>query len=52
MREVVHVPLGARAYNVLIGPGLLAEAGALIAPLLARRRVAIVTDDRVAGLHL
>ncbi|MEL6464489.1 MAG: 3-dehydroquinate synthase [Pseudomonadota bacterium] len=52
MREVVHVPLGPRAYNVLIGPGLLAEAGALIAPLLARRRVAIVTDDRVADLHL
>ncbi|WP_299545944.1 3-dehydroquinate synthase [uncultured Tateyamaria sp.] len=52
MRETVHVPLGDRAYDVLIGPGLLAEAGALIAPLLPRRRVAIVTETRVAALHL
>ncbi|QBX34754.1 3-dehydroquinate synthase [Paracoccus liaowanqingii] len=48
----VHVPLGARAYDVRIGAGLLAGAGAQIAPLLARPRVAIVTDATVAGLHL
>ena len=52
MRETVHVPLGARAYDVLIGPGLIAESGALIAPILPRPRVAIVTETRVAGLHL
>jgi len=52
MRETVHVPLGDRAYDVLIGPGLLAEAGALIAPMLPRLRVAIVTETRVAALHL
>lgn len=52
MRETVHVPLGDRAYDVLIGPGLLAEAGALILPLLPRPRVAIVTETRVAALHL
>lgn len=52
MRETVHVPLGARAYDVVIGPGLLAEAGALIAPLLPRPRVAIVTETRVAAAHL
>lgn len=52
MRETVHVPLGDRAYDVLIGPGLLAEAGALISPLLPRPRVAIVTETRVAALHL
>ncbi|MEL7279452.1 MAG: 3-dehydroquinate synthase [Pseudomonadota bacterium] len=50
--EQVHVPLGDRAYDVLIGPGLLEQAGALIAPLLSRPRVAIVTDERVAALHL
>lgn len=52
MRECVHVPLGSRAYDVLIGPGLLAEAGALIDPLLPRPRVAVVTEERVASLHL
>jgi 3-dehydroquinate synthase len=52
LRETVHVELGARAYDVEIGPGLLAEAGARIAPLLARPNVAIVTDETVAGLHL
>ena len=50
--EKVHVPLGDRAYDVLIGPGLLAQAGALIGPLLSRPRVAIVTDAQVGALHL
>ncbi|MCZ0962980.1 3-dehydroquinate synthase [Paracoccus benzoatiresistens] len=48
----VHVPLGARAYDVRIGTGLIDHAGAEIAPLLRRPRVAIVTDETVAGLHL
>lgn len=48
----VHVPLGARAYDVVIGQGLLAQAGALIAPLLARKQVAVLTETRVARLHL
>ena len=52
MRETVHVPLGDRAYDVVIGPGLLAEAGALIAPLLPRPRVVVVTETRVADTHL
>lgn len=52
MRDVVHVPLGDRAYDVVIGPGLLAESGALIAPFLPRPRVAVVTETRVASFHL
>ena len=52
MTETVHVALGARSYDVRIGQGLLARAGAEIAPLLKRPRVAIVTDETVAGLHL
>ncbi|MBU3030837.1 3-dehydroquinate synthase [Paracoccus marinaquae] len=48
----VHVPLGDRAYDVRIGAGLIDRAGAEIAPLLRRPRVAIVTDETVAGLHL
>ncbi|PZO67882.1 MAG: 3-dehydroquinate synthase [Paracoccus denitrificans] len=49
---VVRVPLDDRAYDVRIGPGLLGRAGALIAPLLHRPRVAIITDANVADLHL
>ena len=48
----VPVALGARSYEVRIGPGLIDRAGAEIAPLLKRRRAAIVTDDTVAPLHL
>ena len=52
MREKVSVALGERAYEVVIGPDLIAGAGALVAPLLARPRVVVLTDETVAGLHL
>lgn len=52
MTRTVHVPLGDRAYDVRIGEGLIARAGTEIAPFLARPRVAIVTDENVAPLHL
>ncbi len=52
MTETVPVALGARSYDIHIGPGLLARAGALVGPLLARPFVAIVTEERVAALHL
>ena len=52
MRETVHVGLEGRAYDVVIGPDLLAEAGALIAPLLRRKRVVVVSDETVAAQHL
>jgi shikimate kinase/3-dehydroquinate synthase len=40
------------SYDVIIGRGLLAQAGSYIAPVLASRRCVVVTDDTVAGLHL
>nr|WP_119840251.1 3-dehydroquinate synthase [Pseudooceanicola algae] len=52
MRETLRVSLGERSYEILIGPGLLAEAGAHIAPFLRRKRVAVLTDETVADLHL
>lgn len=52
MREIVNVALPGRAYDVVIGPDLLQEAGALIAPLLGRPHVTVITDETVAGLHL
>ncbi len=51
-RETLRVALGARSYAIVVGAGLLAEAGELIGPLLHRRRVVIVTDATVAALHL
>lgn len=52
MVERVHVALPGREYDVQIGPGLLGQAGNYIAPLLRRPRVAVISDETVAGLHL
>ncbi len=46
------VGLGERSYNIDIGPGLIASAGPLIAAHLSRPRVAVITDENVAHLHL
>ncbi len=42
---------GGRSYEVVVGEGLLARAGALLAPVLPSRRVAVVSDAAVAALH-
>jgi len=51
-RETVRVALGARSYDVVIGAGLIADAGAELAAVLPGRNVAVVTDTNVAELHL
>jgi 3-dehydroquinate synthase len=51
MIRTIPVGLGERAYEVLIGPGLLAQAGQRMAPLLKRRRTAVVSDTTVWRLH-
>lgn len=48
----VKVRLGERSHEVRIGDKLLDGAGTEIGPFLARPRVAVVTDDTVAKLHL
>ena len=48
----VSVDLGPRSYDVIVGRGLLAGAGAEIAARLPGARAAIVTDETVASLHL
>ncbi|WP_276714558.1 3-dehydroquinate synthase [Pseudooceanicola nitratireducens] len=50
--QTVHVALGDRSYDIQIGEGLLAQSGRWIAPLLARTRVAVLTDENVAAQHL
>ena len=50
--DVVKVALGARSYEVRIAPGLIGQVGAQIAPLLHRKKVAVITDETVAATHL
>ncbi|AHF85887.1 3-dehydroquinate synthase [Rhizobium leguminosarum bv. trifolii WSM1689] len=50
--RTVHVPLGERAYDILIGPGLIVRAGAEIASRLKGRKAAVITDENVAPLYL
>jgi 3-dehydroquinate synthase len=51
MSRTVPVGLGARAYEVVVGPGVLDQAGSRLLPLLKNRRVAVVTDETVWRLH-
>jgi 3-dehydroquinate synthase len=48
----LRVDLGDRSYDILVGSGLLDDAGAHLAPLLPQPRVIIVTDVNVAPLYL
>jgi len=47
----VRVTLPTAEYEVHIGPGLLASAGNLIAPLVKPRLACIITDETVAAFH-
>jgi 3-dehydroquinate synthase len=49
---VVPVALGARAYEIIIGRGLLVHLGAGVKALRPSARCAILTDETVAGHHL
>ncbi|MGE0852507.1 MAG: 3-dehydroquinate synthase [Hyphomicrobiaceae bacterium] len=48
----IRVALGERAYDVLIGPGLAAQAADLIAARLGAGKCGIVTDANVAACQL
>lgn len=48
----VEVGLGDRAYDILIGSGLLSRAGAEISRRLPGTRAAVITDANVAAAHL
>ena len=46
--STVSVDLGPRSYDIVVGGGVLKDAGELIAPLLAEPRVVVITDGNVA----
>ncbi len=48
----LSLALSAASYDVVVGDGLVARAGALLAPVLPQKRAVIVTDAQVAALHL
>ena len=48
----VTVELGERAYEIIIGSGVLARAATHIAPLLPRPKLAIVADANLADNNL
>jgi 3-dehydroquinate synthase len=50
--ETVKVALGERGYDILIGSGLIGQAGAAIASRLPGIRAAVVTDENLAAHHL
>jgi 3-dehydroquinate synthase len=50
--ERLRVDLGGRAYDIVVGAGLLASAGKEIAGLKRAKRTFIVADDHTAQLHL
>ncbi|MEM9377165.1 MAG: 3-dehydroquinate synthase [Pseudomonadota bacterium] len=47
----VRVALDARSYDILIGAGLLADAGRYVTPLLKQKRVFVISDETVWALH-
>ena len=49
---VVQVALGARAYDIVIGRGLLSSLGTRIKALRPGARLALVSDENVARHHL
>ncbi|HEY8572105.1 3-dehydroquinate synthase [Phenylobacterium sp.] len=51
MSRTIPVGLGARAYEVVVGAGLLEDAGARLKPFLKTRRAAVVSDETVWALH-
>ena len=48
---IVEVPLGDRAYQAHVGPGLLDQLGKMLAPLGLRKRCVVITDSTVGPLY-
>lgn len=50
--DTLHLDLGSRSYDIRIGLGLIDNVVCEIGDLLVRPKVAIITDETVAALHL
>lgn len=45
--SILSVDLGQRSYDIVVGEGLLQQAGVLIHPLLVRPRTILITDENI-----
>lgn len=50
--ETLTLDLGPRSYDILTGPGLLGRLSELLLPDILAGRIAVITDETVARLHL
>ena len=48
----LRVDTASRAYEIIIGEGLIGDAAHYLEPVMSGRRVAVVSDENVAGHHL
>ncbi|MCL6503849.1 MAG: 3-dehydroquinate synthase [Pirellulales bacterium] len=51
VRRVVKVPLGERSYSILIGAGLLKQAGEWVRTVTPTDHVVVITDSHVSELY-
>jgi len=49
--KIVSVGLGARSYNIHIGPNLIENAAYYIAPFVTGRKIIIISDETVGALY-
>ncbi len=52
IHQTVPVVLADRSYDIHVGAGLLGDCASILKPVLARPFLPIVTDEKVAALHL
>lgn len=50
LKRIIHVDTD-RSYDIIVGSGLLSEAGSLVRPVAKTGRVAVITDSTVASLY-
>ena len=52
MKQTLHVDLGSRSYDIIIAPELVQNSKPYLDPIIAGRRVAIVSDKIVSNKYL
>ena len=52
MKQTLHVDLGSRSYDIIIAPELVQNSKHYLDPIIAGRRVAVVSDKMVSNKYL
>ena len=52
MKQTLHVDLGSRSYDIIIAPELVQNSKPYLDPIIAGRRVAVVSDKMVSNKYL